>query len=235
MKRVSKSAVLLAAVGVTAVAAPLAASGPGPGASSMVAQKICARIAADLGSTGFKRAYPKSGSCVRAMEPNGQGAIQACLRKGRPGTAPWRGCIDSQVRSAARSAGKKIGASVMPSPQITQLGPIGSIGTNSITIGSTTCTVGRGSPSLSGYKPDDRVEIECVNGVLVKITAPPAPPNLTSQVGMINALSPTSISVGPLTCTINSNSPNVSDYKLGDRVGIGCTDGVLTRINTPPA
>jgi hypothetical protein len=62
-----------------------------------------------------------------------------------------------------------------------------------------------------------------------------SPPAEQIQSGTISALSASSITVGSLTCTIGSSSPSVSGYKVGDRAGMGCDGGVLSRINTPPA
>jgi len=45
----------------------------------------------------------------------------------------------------------------------------------------------------------------------------------------ISALSATSITVGPLSCSIGAGSPAVT-FKLGDRVKIACVNGVLTSI-----
>ena len=64
--------------------------------------------------------------------------------------------------------------------------------------------------------------------------APPAEQTGNRQIGTITALSPTSITVGTLTCAIESSSAIVGDYKVGDRAGIFCSSGVLKMINTPP-
>jgi len=60
--------------------------------------------------------------------------------------------------------------------------------------------------------------------------------------GTISALSSTSISVHSvvnLTCRITSRSPSLGGYAVGEHVGIGCVDGVLTHVrhavSTAPA
>src|SRR5712671_118017 len=45
-------------------------------------------------------------------------------------------------------------------------------------------------------------------------------PNYTNATDAITALSSTSITVGPLTCSIGSSSPGSGDFKVGVRVRI---------------
>jgi hypothetical protein len=127
---------------------------------------------------------------------------------------------------------------------ITKEDPILALSANSITVGPLTCAVGPASPSVSGFKPGDRVGIGCVNGVLAKIVALPplpsqqppaaAPAGFATQLGAVAALSSGSISVGPLTCSLGDGSPDVGSYHAGDVVGIGCVNGVLFMIGKLP-
>ena len=53
--------------------------------------------------------------------------------------------------------------------------------------------------------------------------------------GSINLLTASSIEVGTVVCEIDDSSPTVDRFKLGDRVDIGCREGVLTKIVPAPA
>jgi ribosomal protein L21E len=109
----------------------------------------------------------------------------------------------------------------------------------------TTCTRGPSSPTLGDYKVGDKVTIACVNGVLSGIAKsssppppppPPPPPAPTANdytTGSIVAITDGSISVHgdrDTTCTRGASSPKLGDYKVGDRVTIGCAGGVLAGI-----
>src|SRR5438067_10918715 len=64
---------------------------------------------------------------------------------------------------------------------------------------------------------------------------PPATTTTTPTVygsasGAIAALSSTSITVNDLTCARNSSSPSVDGYKVGDKVGLGCSNAVPVEI-----
>jgi hypothetical protein len=53
---------------------------------------------------------------------------------------------------------------------------------------------------------------------------------VTSSNAAVTTLTPTSITVGSLTCQIGPGSPSTSPFKVGDVVLIYCTDGTLTSI-----
>jgi hypothetical protein len=142
---------------------------------------------------------------------------------------------------------------------------ITALSTTSITVGSVTCSIGRTLPPLP-FKVGDRVKLGCVGGVVIYVVADtetPAPTTTTTPVTTttttpttsnatgardpISALSTTSITVGPVTCSIGPSSPAVP-FKVGDRVRMGCLNGVLvyvvadtdvptttTTTSTPPA
>ena len=61
-------------------------------------------------------------------------------------------------------------------------------------------------------------------------TTTTTPTNYTNATDPISALSSTSITVGPLTCSIGSSSPGTGDFKVGDRVRMYCSNGVLIYI-----
>jgi hypothetical protein len=99
-----------------------------------------------------------------------------------------------------------------------------------ITVGQLSCTVTSSSPSLAGFAIGQRVAIQCTGGVLTGIKAlPPLTTPATAQ-GPITALSLISITVGQLTCTVDSTSPSLAGYQLGEQATIGCVNGVLGRI-----
>jgi hypothetical protein len=134
-------------------------------------------------------------------------------------------------------------------------GTIRSLGTDSIVVHSVfdlACKLTSRSPSVIAYAVGDRVKIVCANGVLVRIRpatvhhvattqttntqsgdspAPDSPaPTTASGVGAITTLTTASIAVTGdrnLTCTVGPESPALGDYHLGDRVKIGCVNGVL--------
>jgi ribosomal protein L21E len=98
-----------------------------------------------------------------------------------------------------------------------------------------TCTRNAASPRLGDYQVGDKVKIGCTNGFLTAIAKVDAPPPVTIYgTGTLAALSTTSISVHnderDLTCTLTAVSPRLGDYHVGDKVKIGCTNGVLTAI-----
>ncbi len=117
----------------------------------------------------------------------------------------------------------------------TRQGTISALGSTSITVDGLTCAINGSSPSVA-FKVGDKVGIGCAGGVLVKIVAATSDDNhgdLTTRLGTISALSSASITVDGLTCSIGTSSPSVSAFKVGDQVGIGCTNGVLAKIGTP--
>jgi hypothetical protein len=126
----------------------------------------------------------------------------------------------------------------------------------SITVGQLTCSIGSSSPHTGDFKVGDRARIYCASGVLAYLIRPDAPVTTTTttttttsvptapttdhhddvtttRLGTISALNTASITVDGLTCTIGSSSPSPSAFKVGDQVGIGCTNGVLTKIGAP--
>ena len=121
-------------------------------------------------------------------------------------------------------------------PVVTRGGTLTAIGEHSLTVDSLTCYLYPTSPSLTGFKVGDHVGVACQSNVLIKIVAlsdePQQQPRdeLQTRLGSITALSPTSITVDGLTCSIGASSPSVAGYKLGDKVGIGCSNAVLVKI-----
>ena len=120
-----------------------------------------------------------------------------------------------------------------------------------------TCTLTGDSPVPATFKVGDQVGIACVDGVLVKIVRLPQPAGSNDgsgkdgttttpsvnlyATGSITALTDGAIAIHgdrDTSCTRGPSSPKLGDYKLGDRVRIACTNGVLTGIaraeSSPP-
>jgi hypothetical protein len=120
--------------------------------------------------------------------------------------------------------------------------PISALSASSITVGSLTCTIGPTLPPIP-FKVGDRVRLGCLGGSVVYVVAdtetpaPQPPPsttttateNATGARDSITALTTSSITVGPLTCSIGPSSPTVP-FRVGDRVKIGCLGGVLVYV-----
>jgi hypothetical protein len=118
-----------------------------------------------------------------------------------------------------------------------------------------TCSLTDASPSTASLKVGVHVRIACTNGVLTalapvtpppvaKPAEPPKPPEphptthaLTGAIGTITVLESSSVTVHnaehDLTCSVRDSSPGLGDYRVGDRVKVLCTDGVLTTISRP--
>ena len=76
---------------------------------------------------------------------------------------------------------------------------------------------------MSGLDVGDRVAIACADGVLVKISARPPQPEVTTASGAITALGNGSITVKgdrTLTCKLTRDSPVPDEFTVGDQVGI---------------
>ena len=133
-------------------------------------------------------------------------------------------------------------------------GAITALGNGSITIKGEhvlTCTLTGDSPVPATFKVGDQVGIACVDGVLVKIVRLPQPAGSNDgsgkdgtttattptvnlyATGSITALTDGAIAIHgdrDTSCTRGPSSPKLGDYKLGDRVRIACTNGVLAGI-----
>ena len=131
------------------------------------------------------------------------------------------------------------------------LGTLATIGTDSVSVdyagGVATCTVGAGSPSLTGFSEGDQVLMGCSipAGQLVLLRhsttttpAPPTPPVTTADQttkGTITALGGGTVTVhntehGDLTCTSGPGSPGLAGFSVGELAGMGCKDNVLVII-----
>ena len=88
-------------------------------------------------------------------------------------------------------------------------------------------------PIALGFHVGDHVGIACLNGALQKIGAfdqSSGGDSVKTTKGPITAINATSITVNDFTCTLNSSSPSVTQFKLGDVVGVACQNGVLVKI-----
>lgn len=113
---------------------------------------------------------------------------------------------------------------------------------------TTTCNLGRHSPSLANVSVGDRVLAVCAKRrhgglVLTKLREDqksPPPSKDTRPVtfgGAIIALTDTSISLHDgdrdLTCTLGPASPKTDGFKVGQHAKVACADGVLVAIAAP--
>ena len=117
--------------------------------------------------------------------------------------------------------------------------------------GLVTCTIGPGTPSTTGLHVGDRIGMGCKASTMQLVlirkldgtgdtppasppATPPATHTTTGARGSVSAVSSSSVSVltdgGTVTCQLGSSSPALGDLKVGDRVAIKCTDGVLATI-----
>ena len=79
------------------------AGGPGPGAASAIASRICTQVQHDLGGASFTRAFHSEAACEAKAATRAQAAVVSCLAKNAPGSDSWRRCIDGQVATAAKA------------------------------------------------------------------------------------------------------------------------------------
>jgi hypothetical protein len=116
---------------------------------------------------------------------------------------------------------------------VTRGGTLTAIGEHTITVDGLTCAVSPTSQSVSGLKVGDRVFVYCSAAVLIKffpLTDSHTEPTTVTRSGTIGGLSSSSITVGELTCSLNSSSPSLAGFKVGDQVGVACTSGALVKI-----
>ena len=119
-------------------------------------------------------------------------------------------------------------------------GTISTLSTSSITFHhgehDVTCSLGSSSPSLGGYHPGDNVKFGCVGGALVAIAKTDSgvvsgPHKTVGAAGAVSAVSSSSLTVqtdgGSVTCSVGEGSPSVANVHVGDKVKMGCLDGVL--------
>ncbi len=101
------------------------------------------------------------------------------------------------------------------------------------------CAVKSSSPKLADLRRGDKVTIGCINGVLVRVARAAVSRHTASEpvqgaTGTISALSASSLTVHneehDLTCTLADSSPKLGDYRVGDKVKMYCTSGVLVAI-----
>ena len=113
---------------------------------------------------------------------------------------------------------------------------------------TTTCNLGRHSPSLVNVSVGDRVLAVCAkrrHGGLVLTKLRKDSKNLPASHdtrpvtfgGAITALTDTSISLHDgdrdLTCTLGPDSPKTDGFKVGQHAKVACADGVLVAIAAP--
>lgn len=123
---------------------------------------------------------------------------------------------------------------------VTFAGAVTALGNSSVSLRDgdrdLTCTFDSSSPALTGVSVGRHIKVTCVNGVLTAWApvAPPAGRVGRTAAGTLSALDSSSLTVrsddGDLTCTLGPSSPATASFKVGDRVKVGCVDGVLVAI-----
>lgn len=113
---------------------------------------------------------------------------------------------------------------------------------------TTTCSLGRHSPSLAKVSVGDRVRAVCAKRrhgglVLTKLRQDRTSPTASRDTkpvtfgGAITALTDGSISLHDgdrdLTCTLGPDSPKTDGFKVGQHAKVACADGVLVAIAAP--
>jgi hypothetical protein len=63
------------------------------------------------------------------------------------------------------------------------------------------------------------------------VTTQPGPLDV---VGTITFLTPTSLSVGLVTCALDASSQSLAAFKVGSPADMLCQDGLVRRVSTPP-
>src|SRR5262249_37910994 len=89
-----------------------------------------------------------------------------------------------------------------------------------------TCALDSTSPATDGYKVGQHVKVVCAGGTLVSISAIGTGDAGRAYTGTIASIDDGGVTVstehGPVTCARATGSPALGDYKVGDRVLIGC-------------
>jgi hypothetical protein len=153
------------------------------------------------------------------------------------------GCLSGALVAIAKDGSGTVEG---PHKSLGAAGAVSAVSPTSLTVhtdgGEVTCSIGDGSPSVSGLHTGDTVKVGCLDGVLkVIMTAPaPAPPtgdhhDVKTVAGTLSMLSDTSVTVhspekGDVSCTVGASSPRLGDFHPGDRVGLLCTDGVVAKL-----
>jgi hypothetical protein len=122
-------------------------------------------------------------------------------------------------------------------------GSISALSTASVTFHNgerdVTCTLGDSSPRLGDYHVGDSVKFGCLNGALTAIAKADGGTaggthKTTGAAGTVSAVSSTSLTVhtdgGDVTCSVGDGSPSVANVHVGDKVKMGCLDGVLKEL-----
>lgn len=206
------------------------------------------RLAQRIGATSNDAEPTKFGGVVSSLGDasitvrDGDHDLTCSLGAASPSTAAVK--VGQHVKVSC-SNGVLVGITVAAAPPDkpkghTGAGTISAVSDSSVTFRSgehdVTCSLAAASPSLAGYHVGDKVKFGCLNGTLVAITKPDSgvvdgAHKTIGAAGAVTAVSPTSLTVhtdgGSVTCTVGDGSPSVASLHVGDKVKIGCLDGVL--------
>jgi hypothetical protein len=225
-------------------------------------QAACVRAARKLVLAKIRRLAVKSSSSANDAEPTRFGGVVTALSDTSISLHDGdRDLTCSIGASSPSTAGVKVGQHVKVSCANGALaaiapvtageagrayeGTVTAVSSTSITVhtanGDGTCTVGDGSPSLAGVQVGDRVLAGCKAGTnqLVLLRKLPAGDShkTIGAAGAVSAVSSTALTVhtdgGDVSCSIGDGSPSVAQVHVGDKVRMGCLDGVLKVLALP--
>jgi hypothetical protein len=209
--------------------------------SKLVLAKI-RRLTAATGTPSNDAEPTKFGGAVTALSDtaislhDGERGLTCSIGASSPSTA---GVKVGQHLTVSCSNGVLVAITPVTSGRAYE-GRVSAVSATSITVhtanGDGTCTVGDGSPSVTGVNVGDRVLAGCKTGtnqlvLLKKLAASTDPPQGQTGAGTVSALSLTSLTVhtdgGDLTCSVGDGSPSIAEVHVGDKVKFGCVGHVL--------
>lgn len=217
-------------------------------ALAVLALAIALPAAADNGASA--KGTIVSVSATRISVKDVRGVVLTCNVGPRSPSVSGYAAGDSVAVACAGGKGKLVLAKLRrltdgaPSQSDTKpvsfAGAVTALGASSVSLHDgdrdLTCSLDASSPALSGASVGQHIKVTCVNGVLTAWApvSPPAGHAARSAAGTLTALGSGSLTVhsddGDLTCALGASSPATTSFKVGDRVKIGCVDGILAAI-----
>jgi ribosomal protein L21E len=162
------------------------------------------------------------------------GDVTCTLNDGSPRVGDFH--VGDRVKIACTDGVLTAVAKLEPPAEVqTGFGTLAALTDLSLTVqterGDLTCTLNDRSPRLGDFHVGDKVKVACTNGVLTAI-AKVVVTSITT--GVLTAATDTSVTVlsdgGERRCRRTNESPSLDGYRVGDKVKMTCTNGVLTAI-----
>lgn len=69
------------------------------------AKTICTKIRQKLGAERFERRFETLAGCTEEVEPTAKAAVEACAKKGKPGSTAFKQCVADRVRKKVSGTG----------------------------------------------------------------------------------------------------------------------------------